>query len=87
MADEIDIANATLHLEMDTLLTHRVIYAGPSASFCDECGEPIPTARRDAVPGCSLCIDCAEELEREAGLHHRGTLYATYAEGLDGLPA
>lgn len=36
-----------------------------SAEFCAECGEPIPEARRLAVPGCRLCIDC--QTERECG--------------------
>lgn len=33
-------------------------YAAPSAQECEECGEIIPEARREAVPGCRLCIDC-----------------------------
>ena len=36
-----------------------------SAEFCAECGEPIPEARRLAVPGCRLCIEC--QTERECG--------------------
>ena len=36
-----------------------------SAEFRAECGEPIPEARRLAVPGCRLCIDC--QTERECG--------------------
>jgi phage/conjugal plasmid C-4 type zinc finger protein, traR family len=36
----------------------------PSAYECEECGEPIPEARRQAVPGCRLCIDCQREQEK-----------------------
>lgn len=36
-----------------------------SAEFCVECGEPIPEARRLAVPGCRLCVEC--QTERECG--------------------
>ena len=36
-----------------------------SAYYCAFCGEPIPEARRLAVPGCRLCIDC--QTERECG--------------------
>lgn len=25
---------------------------------CEDCGEPIPEARRKAMPGCRRCIDC-----------------------------
>lgn len=31
---------------------------------CAVCAEPIPAARRLAVPGCRTCIDCQRELER-----------------------
>jgi phage/conjugal plasmid C-4 type zinc finger TraR family protein len=39
---------------------------GESEKFCTmpDCGEPIPEARRQAVPGCKLCVDCQERLER-----------------------
>jgi phage/conjugal plasmid C-4 type zinc finger TraR family protein len=40
---------------------------GPSALVCRECGEPIPEARRLAVPGCVHCVHCAEQLERTGG--------------------
>jgi phage/conjugal plasmid C-4 type zinc finger TraR family protein len=32
--------------------------SGPSAEFCDECDEPIPEPRRQAVPGVRTCIEC-----------------------------
>jgi len=31
---------------------------GQSLSECAECGEEIPEARREAVPGVSLCVTC-----------------------------
>lgn len=31
----------------------------PSLEECKECGEPIPEARRKAVPGVELCLECA----------------------------
>lgn len=34
------------------------------SEFCEECGEEIPTARRDAVPGCTLCVVCQGMMER-----------------------
>lgn len=33
--------------------------AGASAHHCGSCGEPIPEARRAAMPGCRLCAFCA----------------------------
>ncbi|NZA27094.1 DksA/TraR family C4-type zinc finger protein [Luteimonas sp. SJ-92] len=41
--------------------------AGPGLSRCEECDEPIPAARREAVPGVRLCVACQEAQDREAG--------------------
>jgi phage/conjugal plasmid C-4 type zinc finger TraR family protein len=35
-----------------------------SARKCSACGEPIPEARRRAVPGVQTCIDCQALIER-----------------------
>lgn len=37
---------------------------GPGRETCEECGEPIPEARRKAVPGVTHCVTCQEALER-----------------------
>ena len=37
--------------------------AGKSLTHCEECGEVIPEARRLAIPGVRLCVDCQEELD------------------------
>ena len=45
--------------------------AADDAPLCAVCGQPIPAARRQAVPGVDTCIDCQEELERAlAGAPH-----------------
>ena len=31
---------------------------GESAEECDDCGEPIPKKRREAVPGARTCVAC-----------------------------
>ena len=31
-----------------------------SLSHCEDCGEPIPEARRKVVSGCTRCIGCQE---------------------------
>ncbi|MCL4151621.1 UNVERIFIED_CONTAM: hypothetical protein GTU68_009370 [Idotea baltica] len=36
---------------------------GESALICDECGEAIPQARRDALVGVRLCVACQTELD------------------------
>ncbi len=34
-----------------------------SATHCAECDDPIPQARRLAVPGITLCVACQQRLE------------------------
>lgn len=34
-----------------------------SARECEDCGNPIPDARRRAAPGCRTCIECARVAE------------------------
>ena len=37
----------------------------PSLSHCEECGDEIPEARRQAIRGCKLCVWCQELHERK----------------------
>ena len=50
---------------------------GESARECRECGEKIPEARRQAVPGVRLCIACQEASDRDSaagsGYNRRGS--------------
>jgi len=50
---------------------------GEGATHCLECEEPIPEARRKAVPGVRLCLDCQTELEKQhesnSGYNRRGS--------------
>ena len=39
--------------------------SGPSLSQCEECGEEIPVARREALPGVRLCVTCQDEADRQ----------------------
>ena len=42
----------------------RKLASGKSLEECEECGEPIPLARRLAMPGVRLCIECQQEADR-----------------------
>ncbi len=50
---------------------------GPGLSHCEECGEPIPAARRKAVPGVRLCVACQSARDHEerafSGYNRRGS--------------
>ncbi len=37
---------------------------GESLEECEECGEAIPKARREALPGVRRCLACQEEADR-----------------------
>ncbi|KWR71270.1 TraR/DksA C4-type zinc finger protein [Pseudomonas citronellolis] len=67
MADLADYANDLALERLDALLAaRRGSEPEPAAVDCQLCGEPIPEARRLAVPGCNRCLDCQalDELER-----------------------
>ncbi|MCB8874439.1 DksA/TraR family C4-type zinc finger protein [Acidisoma silvae] len=49
---------------------------GESSAFCVECDEPIPEARRQAVPGVRLCVPCQSDLDRKpvpGGMNRRAS--------------
>ena len=51
--------------------------SGESLTHCAECEEPIPEARRQAIPGVKLCIDCQQErdgvYQARGGINRRGS--------------
>ena len=57
--------------------TRAQIPAGESLEHCEECDAGIPEARRKAVPGVRLCINCQSEADKEAaafaGYNRRGS--------------
>lgn len=42
----------------------KSLYQGESASHCEECGEAIPEARRQAI-ACRYCLACQNLLEKK----------------------
>jgi phage/conjugal plasmid C-4 type zinc finger TraR family protein len=68
--------DASLEDELKRMRSRRAP-EGESLSHCAECEESIPEARRRAIPGVKLCIDC--QLERDArpvsrgGINRRGS--------------
>lgn len=50
---------------------------GESLTHCEECGVAIPQARREAIHGVRLCVDCQTALESEqqttVGYNRRGS--------------
>ncbi|MEC3859940.1 DksA/TraR family C4-type zinc finger protein [Mesobacterium sp. TK19101] len=50
---------------------------GDSLTHCAECDEEIPEARRRAIPGVKLCIDCMQDrdsaYQARGGINRRGS--------------
>ena len=62
--DIIDTAAEIEELQRNAALSaHRLNRNAVSAERCEECEEPIPEPRSDAVPGCQTCADCQGVIE------------------------
>jgi phage/conjugal plasmid C-4 type zinc finger TraR family protein len=50
---------------------------GPGLTHCAECGNKIPDARRNAIPGVRLCVSCQQAHDLESaqfsGYNRRGS--------------
>ena len=50
---------------------------GESLTHCDECGNAIPEARREAIAGVRFCVNCQSELDKGkvafTGINRRGS--------------
>ena len=50
--------------------------SGASATECDDCGEPIPKRRREALPGVRTCVACQSRRDSRplpGGINRRGS--------------
>jgi len=63
--DKADIANDYIEWRTEQALKAREHRPSELASraICKECDEPIPAARRKALPGVQLCVTCQSVLE------------------------
>ena len=55
----------------------RLLPSGPGQTHCADCGAAIPEARRQAIPGVRLCVQCQEAEDKEqaafSGYNRRGS--------------
>ncbi|HHB81514.1 MAG TPA: DksA/TraR family C4-type zinc finger protein [Aliiroseovarius sp.] len=67
---------ASITEELERMQARRTP-VGESLTHCAECGEPIPEARRKALPGVKLCIGCMQERDAtfraHPGINRRGS--------------
>ena len=73
MSDIADFANDLVQERIDAALAARsaakASNPGHSLMFCESCDESIPEARRLAQVGCTQCIGCQSQHERQ-GAHY-----------------
>ena len=67
---------ASIAEELERLRARKGL-SGQSLTHCAGCGDEIPKARRDAIPGVKLCIECAAERDSRpqlrGGINRRGS--------------
>jgi len=67
---------ATISDELERMKARKTV-VGESLRYCAECEEEIPEARRKAIPGVKLCIDCMQERDSASqgrgGINRRGS--------------
>lgn len=64
--DKADVANDYIECRTEQALKARQHYrptAVASRAICKRCEEPIPAARRSALPGVQYCVECQSFLE------------------------
>jgi phage/conjugal plasmid C-4 type zinc finger TraR family protein len=68
---------ASIADELARMQALRRPLVGDSAETCAACDEPIPEARRLALPGVKLCIDCQGARDarpaQRGGINRRGS--------------
>lgn len=65
MSDIIDVANEQAEYFLQMALARRPrLTCAVSAQFCEDCGEPIPLLRQQAIRGCATCVNCQGLRER-----------------------
>lgn len=64
-AEIIDVANELVEQNLQMAIqAHRMNRNLVSAEKCSECDEPLKKERRDAYPGCTMCVECQADAER-----------------------
>ncbi|HTF98642.1 MAG TPA: TraR/DksA C4-type zinc finger protein [Cellvibrio sp.] len=72
MSDDVDVATEIMQERLDRALAQRItISIKQSAYECDECGDEIPEARRQAVAGTQHCTKCASIMETKGKFNFR----------------
>lgn len=64
-AEIIDAANELVEQNLQMAIqAHRLNRNLVSTEKCSECGDPLTKERREASPGCTMCVSCKEDEEK-----------------------
>lgn len=66
MSDNADMADYVIEAMIQQGLSQHALPKGDSAEFCDDCGDPIPVQRQQALRGVRHCIQCQSDKEATA---------------------
>lgn len=73
MADAMDLAQQREQEDRERHISNARRHRPELSGFiCEECDEPIPEARRRALPGVQICVTCQEILELK-NKHYNGS--------------
>lgn len=60
----IDQASALEEMMRENAIqAHRLNHSAVSATHCEECGDKLSNERREAYPGCTMCVGCQSDME------------------------
>ncbi|TKI07435.1 DksA/TraR family C4-type zinc finger protein [Martelella alba] len=63
-------------IEDEVRRARQALSHGEGSAYCRECGDPIPEARRRALPGAQLCLPCQAQHDKKthfSGYNRRGS--------------
>ena len=66
MADDVDFAGELTELtKAHSILLLRAAVAGEGQEYCEDCGEDLSPARREAAPWAIRCVPCESIYEKK----------------------
>lgn len=75
MADSMDLVQQRVEENLQRHIQNvRSRKPGIASVLCINCDAPIPTARRQAIPGVQCCVTCQEIAELKGKHYTRGAL-------------
>lgn len=66
---DFEMAAQAAGIEVNTAVhAARAALSGPGSAECEDCGQSIPKARREAIPSATTCVHCQTLRDKHAAL-------------------